>query len=233
MSGEPMNESSKLASGWDLFGTGQQLGALAAASVEMVAAWTKAWQAVVEQRGEPALRAMLDPMAWAADGEHDPEAVLERWLGVPRFADLMVDPEALKLGMPAIELARAAGAYAQAALRVWSEVGQNFQQQLAAAETRPDGPGEALDLWNAAVDETLMRFHRSEAFAELQRRFLRAAMRYRKEQRRLVERAAELYDLPTRSEVDALARRVHALERENRALKRRVEAGMRPRRSKT
>lgn len=67
---------------------------------------------------------------------------------------------------------------------------------------------------------------------QLGARFLRAAMRCRHEQRRIVERAAELYDLPTRSEVDALARRLHALERENRALKRRVEAGARRRRSK-
>jgi Poly(R)-hydroxyalkanoic acid synthase subunit (PHA_synth_III_E) len=227
-----MSESFKLPSGWDPFGTSQQLGALAAASIDMVAAWSKAWQAVVEQRGEPALRAMLDPAAWATDGEHDPEAVLERWLGVPRFADLLVDPEALKRGLPAVELAQVASAYAQAALRVWSEVAQRFQQQLAAAETGPEGPGEALDLWNASVDETLMRFHRSEPFADLQRRFLRAAMRYRQEQRRIVERAAELYDLPTRSEIDALARRVHALERENRALKRRVEAAQRPHGSK-
>jgi polyhydroxyalkanoate synthesis regulator phasin len=227
-----MSQSFKLPPGWDLFGTSRQMGALAAASVEMVAAWSKAWQAVVEQRGEPILRAMLDPAAWASDGEHDPETVLEGWLGVPRFADLLVDPDTIKRGMPAIELAQVAGAYAQAALRVWSEVCQRFQQQLATAETRPGGPGEALDLWNAAVDETLMRFNRSEAFADLQRRFLRAAMRYRLEQRRVIERAAELYDLPTRSEVDALARRVHALERENRALKRRVEAGARPRRGK-
>ena len=227
-----MSQSFKVPPGWDPFGASQQLGALAAASTDMVAAWSKAWQAVIEQRGEPALRAMLDPAAWATDGEHDPEAVLERWLGVPRFADLLVDPEALKRGLPAVELAQVAGAYAQAALRVWSEVCQRFQQQLGAAETRPEGPGEALDLWNAAVDETLMRFHRSEAFADLQRRFLRAAMRYRQEQRRIVERAAELYDLPTRSEIDALAQRVHALERANRALKRQVEAGARPRRSK-
>jgi hypothetical protein len=228
-----MSEAFELPPGWDPFGTSGQLGALAAASVEMVAAWSKAWQAVVEQRGEPALRAMLDPTAWATDGEHDPEAVLERWLGVPRFADLLVDPEALKRGLPAVELAQVAGAYAQAALRVWSEVCQRFHKQLAAPETRPEGPGEALDLWNAAVDETLMRFHRSEAFADLQRRFLRAAMRYRQAQRRIAERAAELFDLPTRSEVDALARRVHALERENRALKRRLEAGARVRRSKS
>jgi hypothetical protein len=157
---EPMSESFKLPPGWDPVRTSQQLGALAAASTDMVAAWSKAWQAVIEQRGEPALRAMLDPAAWATDGEHDPEAVLERWLGVPRFADLLVDPEALRRGLPAIELAQVAGAYAQAALRVWSETCQRFQQQLAAAETRPEGPGEALDLWNAAVDETLMRFHR-------------------------------------------------------------------------
>jgi hypothetical protein len=227
-----MSESFKLPPGLDPFGTSQQLGALAAASIEMVTAWSNAWQAVVKQRGEPAVRAMLDPTAWGADGEHDPEAMLERWLGVPRFADLLVDPEALKRGMPAVELAQVASAYAQAALHVWSESCQRFRQQVAAAETRPEGPGEALDLWNAAVDETLMRFNRSEAFADLQRRFLRAAMRYRHEQRRIVERAAELYDLPTRSEVDALARRVHALERENRALKRRVETGARPRRSK-
>lgn len=219
-----MSESFK-PPGWDPLGMSQQLGALGAASAEMLLAWSKAWQALFEERGEPALRAMFDPAAWS--GDHDPGA-LERWLDMPRFADLfLVDPEAFKRGMPAVELAQVASAYAQAAVRVWTEVCQRFQKRLA--ETRPEGAGEALDLWNATVDETLMRFNRSEAFADLQRRFVRAAMRYRQEQRRIVERAAELYDLPTRSEVDALAERIHALERENRALKRQLEADARPR----
>lgn len=226
-----MSGSSKSSPGWDLFGTSQHLGTLAAASTEMMTAWSKAWQALLEERGEPALRVMLDPATWSGDG--DPEAVLERWLGMPRFADLLLlDSEALKSGMPALELAGVASAYTQAAVRVWTEVCQRFQKQLAAPDTRLEGPGEALDLWNAAVDETLMRFHRSEAFADLQRRFIRAAMRYRNEQRRILERAAELYDLPTRSEVDALAQRLHALERENRALRRRLEADARSRRGK-
>jgi polyhydroxyalkanoate synthase subunit PhaE len=45
-------------------------------------------------------------------------------------------------------------------------------------------------------------------------------MRYRLEQRRLAEKVCEVYDLPTRSEVDELHRKLHDLQREVRRLRR-------------
>lgn len=217
-----MSDSFKFPPGFDPLQMGRDFTALGAASAQMVTAWSRAWQTMLEERTEPAVRAMLDPLAWL--GQADPQAAsaLHRALDMPKFADLFsFDPESLE---PAVELAQISQAYGQAAARVWSDVCRRFQERLADPETRPGGPGEALDLWNAVVDETLMAFNRSETFAELQRRFVRAAMRFRLERRKLVERAAEHYDLPTRTEVDALASRVHALERENRALRRQLGA---------
>ena len=102
-----------------------------------------------------------------------------------------LDSETLKSFAPAVELAQVGQQYAAAITHVSTEICRKFQQRLAAKGLKLDGSGEALDLWNTTVDETLMAFNRSETFGDLQRRFLRSLMAYHLEQRWLVGRIAE------------------------------------------
>lgn len=195
---------------------------LSAATGQMMSAWTKAWQAALTGRALPAME-LLNPAAWGQDGRNVADA-LESVLGTPQWSDaLSLDGETLRSFAPAVELLQLGQQYAAAVTRLSAETCRKFQTRLSEKGLRLDGSGEALDLWNDTVDETLMEFNRSETFADLQRHFVRAMMAFRLEERWLVGRVAEHYHLPTREEVDELARRVHDLERENRRLRRAVE----------
>lgn len=198
-----------------------RLAELTAASGKMMGAWAEAWKATLTGRAVPAMT-LLNPATWMQDGAAAAEA-LEGWLGTPQWSDLAsVDSRTLARFAPAMELTQLSQQYAAAVTTLCIETCRTFQERAAAAGVKLDGSGDALDVWNRTVDEMLMAFNRSETFADLQRRFLRALMGFKLEQRRLAGRLAAHYDLPTREEIDELARRVHALERENRALRRRL-----------
>lgn len=206
----------------DAFKVDPKVSDLGAASGQMMSAWTTAWQAALTGRAFPAME-LFNPAAWSGDGRGVAEA-LESVLGTPQWSDAVsLDSETLKSFAPAVELLQLGQQYTVAVSRVSAEICAEFQKRLSAKGLKLDGSGEALDLWNETVDATLMAFNRSETFAELQRRFVRAMMAFRLEQRWLAGRMAEHYQLPTREEVDELARRIHALERENRRLRRAME----------
>lgn len=204
---------------------------IGSASSQMMEAWMKAWQATLTNRALPAME-LMNPAAWGENGAKVAEA-LESVLGTPQWSDFAsLDSETLKTFAPAVELMQVGQEYAAAVTQVSAELCRKFQQRVSTKGLKLDGSGDALDLWNATVDETLVAFNRSETFADLQRRFVRALMAYHLERRWLAGKVAAHYDLPTRDEIDELARRVHDLERENRRLRRAVQAGGTDRRSK-
>jgi polyhydroxyalkanoate synthase subunit PhaE len=216
----------------DFTRTLQQFGQLSAASVEMWSAWRKTWASLLQERGGPALEAtmrrMVDPSAWAGGDARGVAEDLEQVFAMPRLADVLaVDVQAFRILEPSLELLRIGRDHTMVATQVWTEACRRFQARLEEARKarrRFDGPGEVVDLWNNIVDDTLIEFNRSEHFADLQRRFVRAMMRYRIEQRHLAEKVCEVYDLPTRTEVDELHRKVHELQREVRRLRRAAKA---------
>ena len=65
-----------------------------------------------------------------------------------------------------------------------------------------------------------MEFNRSGEFAKIQQRLLRASAQYRLELRKLSERGARLFDMPTRSEMTDVYRRMRDMQREVQKLRR-------------
>lgn len=216
-----MSGPDKDAPPFDPFKLEPRLADLTALSGKMMGAWVEAWKATMTGRALPAMN-LLNPATWMQDGTAAADA-MEAWLGTPQWSDMMsFDTRTLKRFAPALELTGLAQQYAATMTRLCTETCRAFQERATAAGVTLDGSGVALDLWNQTVDETLMAFNRSDAFADLQRRFLRALMALKLEQRFVAGRVAAHYDLPTREEVDELARRVHDLERETRSLRRRL-----------
>ncbi|HSM12917.1 MAG TPA: poly(R)-hydroxyalkanoic acid synthase subunit PhaE [Thermoanaerobaculia bacterium] len=220
MSDEPKKTPSWL----DPLGLNPELAELGLASGKVMEAWSKAYRTALSERTLPAME-LFNPATWARTEGHGVSEALEQALGTPEWSDaLSLDSETLKKFAPATELVQLSQEYAVAVARVSAEICQTFQKRLASPDEKDDDAGEAIDLWNATVDETLMAFNRSETFADLQRRYVRALMAFRLEQRWLASRMAEPLGMPTRDEVDELARRVHDLERENRRLRRAIDA---------
>ena len=200
------------------------------ASLEAMSAWGEAWQSMLEQRGTPAAEAMLktlNPAAWP--GSITPLIdELEDVFALPHFADLpRLDGSALSSPGPLVELMLVAQQYLLAAAPVWVQACQRFQAEVAERRARGeklDSAGAAMDLWNNALDRTLMEFNRSADFAKVQQRFLHAAMRQRRAVRTTFERAAKAVDLPTRTEMTDVYQRLHDLSREVHGLRREVRA---------
>ena len=68
----------------------------------------------------------------------------------------------------------------------------------------------------------LLRFttHRTPEFLDAQRRLTRSSTECRLAEREIMEAYCEMHHIPTRTEVDELARAVYELRRELRAMKR-------------
>jgi hypothetical protein len=209
----------------------EQLNQSWTASLSLWSAWADAWQSLLTNRGAPATKAMFDqfanPASWpgrlASLGKE-----LEDILALPRFADLPgLDPGALPSFAPAVELMAVAQQYLLAMAPIWAKICERFQTEVAERRQRGDAmdsAGEAMDLWSNTLDQTLMEFNRSADFANLQRRFLHAAMRQRVEVRKLAEQAAKAVDMPTRTEIDDIYRRLHDLTREVHGLRRELRS---------
>jgi Poly(R)-hydroxyalkanoic acid synthase subunit (PHA_synth_III_E) len=199
-----------------------------ASSYEMWSAMAASWQSLLNNRGAPAAHAVLDrmvkPSTWT-EGLAPLFDELQQILALPQFSDLATfDPKALPSLAPAAELLAIANQFILAMVPVWARACQRFQAEAAErrrADARAlDGAGEALDVWNNVLDQTLMEFNRSAEFAGLQQRLLRAAMGQRQEARKFGERIAQAVDLPTRTELDDVYRRLHDLLREVHYLRR-------------
>jgi polyhydroxyalkanoate synthase subunit PhaE len=201
------------------------------ASLGLWSAWADTWRSVAENRAAPAAKAMMEgfsnPASWPG-GLAPLVKELEDIFGLPRFADVpSLDSGALPSVAPAIELMAVTQQYLLAVAPIWVKVCQRFQAEVADRRQRGeamDSSGEAMDLWNTVLDQTLMEFNRSAEFAAVQQRFLHAAMRQRLEVRKLAERAAQAVDLPTRTEMDDVYRRLHDLVHEVHGLRRELRA---------
>jgi hypothetical protein len=217
----------------------QQLMAPWTAMAGMWNAWLQTAEVVSRERGVEStklLNRLWDPELWRAGGLAPLLQEMQEVFSLPRFADLPAfDLSAFKSSASLLDLMSAAQQYMAVSIPLWLLISRNFQNEtarLAEAGNAVRTPGEALDLWNNVVDRTFMEFNRSADFAHLQRRLLRALTLYRLDMRKLGEQSSQLLDMPTRSEMTEVYRRLHGMQRELkdlrqqlRALRRQAEAG--------
>ena len=137
------------------------------------------------------------------------------------------DLSAVKASASLLDLMGLAQQYMAVSIPLWITISQNFQGEVAAGAQNGRAvrtPGEALDLWNNVVDRTLMEFNRSGDFARLQQQLLRALTQSRLELRKLGEKSSQVLDMPTRSEMTDVYRRMHGMQRELQDLRQQVRA---------
>ncbi|MEW6490217.1 MAG: class III poly(R)-hydroxyalkanoic acid synthase subunit PhaE [Thermodesulfobacteriota bacterium] len=79
-----------------------------------------------------------------------------------------------------------------------------------------------FDLWVATAEKTYFEMASTDAFAEVQGRFVNAAMQHRIRERELMDALMKSLHLPTRRELDDAYRHLHDLKNEVRALRREV-----------
>jgi hypothetical protein len=116
-----------------------------------------------------------------------------------------------------LDLAGLVQQYMTVSIPMWIAASQRFQAEISEREKRGEkihSPGEALDLWNGVLDQALMEFNRSGEYTRIQQRLLNASLQQRLELRKIGERTARMFDMPTRKELTDLYRRIHEMQRE-------------------
>jgi hypothetical protein len=201
-----------------------------AASTGMMSAWTDAWGAMLQNRGAPVGEALMKsftvPTAW-------PTALvpvldeIRSALKLPAFSDFPGrDMFALPSPAPLLGLMQVSQEFAKISVPIWIKTCERF---LAEAKKRQDAgngkgadAGALLDIWNSVLDLTLMEFNRSGEFARAQQWLLHAASEQRRELGGAVEKLAKMVDMPTRTEMTDVYRRLHDLSREVHTLRKEV-----------
>jgi polyhydroxyalkanoate synthase subunit PhaE len=189
--------------------------------------WAAFAKAVPTQAGAldvGALETLGDPTASARNalGPSDPKT---RLANPPSFATLWDwDQKTFKAYGAWLTLQQAIAAQRALVDAAWADALTRFQELISrpADDAHPAITSwrAGLDLWLATANTRLLEMQRSEQFLEAQRRLLAASMDYQLKLREMAEELCELYQVPGRGEVDELARMLHELRRDVRALKR-------------
>ena len=181
-------------------------------------------KAVPPQAGaiDSAIETLIQPGSGARGT--GPQDLIGRLAG-PGFATLWDwDRKSMKAYGAWLELQSAIAAHQAVLDSGWAEASKRFFAEIAAPADDKHKPLETwragLELWLATANRSLMETQRSEAFLDAQRRLLRATLEYRLQLREMAEELCELFQLPSREEIDELSRLVHDLRRELRALQR-------------
>lgn len=108
---------------------------------------------------------------------------------------------------------------------IWEDAFEKFFQDLLSLAEK----GETIDtlrdlilLWTRGAEDVFTKNFRSEAYVLAQGKMLNASMKYQVRERAIIETFLNLYDLPTRSELDEAHRRIYELRKEVKALKKAV-----------
>lgn len=107
----------------------------------------------------------------------------------------------------------------------WSEVVDGVAirlREMGARGERVDSLVALVRLWAAVAERTLHEALQSKPGLEATAAYVRAALRYRQQQNRLVETLSRLIGVPTRSEVDDGYLEIQTLKRQVRELQREV-----------
>lgn len=222
------------------FGLMQSVAAQFAGQDGSAADVTRAWQKAVGAQGDNPFPEMFRSLRGQG------VAGLERWVeDASPFLDAWRKEATSMLSMPAFGLAREhqerwqAMQRAQMATRqsqsayqaLLGKVGQRaFEVFEAKLETQSE-PGRGLetaralfDLWIDAAEEAYAEIALSPEFRRVYGQMVNDQMRLKKAVQDEVERVGAMLGLPGRSEIDASHRKLHAVEKELRALKAQVAA---------
>lgn len=158
-----------------------------------------------------------------ADGLMGP--MMSRLTQAPTFAQLWdMDQKLAGLSAAWMALHEANAAYHALIARGWATAQRKLLTKAPPADGKPADWRAGTDAWLAELNAALLELMRGDEYLALQKRLLDAGLQVREQLRKLGEDMAEWFQLPSRNEVDDLARAVTELRRELRRERRRAAA---------
>ena len=143
---------------------------------------------------------------------------LKAWLSLPAFGYLREHQEHYqKMAVATVEYQQQVARYSALMLKAQQRGFELFESRLAERE-QPGRQIESLralyDLWVDAAEEAYAEVALSGEFRDVYAALVNAQMRVRSQIQQEVERIGSDFGMPTRSELDSIGERLHALRRE-------------------
>ena len=168
-----------------------------------------------------AFTAMLDPANWTQQAPEQLRAMLETIAGGPKFADLaMPHADAASAWRETLDYQKAASDMGSVMQAAWVRTYERYSKDHTLEDLQSGDVDEALKAWLKAANDELLETQRSKEFMDAQKAMVRAGNEIKSRQRDTAEAWSEMYQIPTRTEVDDLTKIVHELRRELRQVKR-------------
>jgi class III poly(R)-hydroxyalkanoic acid synthase PhaE subunit len=182
------------------------------------------------------LMAAWQRMGAGAAAGPGPGGQVPAWPALPALGLTRERQEAMeRLGKAAMRYQQALARYAELLGRVSSDAVERLSQRItrSAKSNEPIGSFRAMyDLWVDCGEQAFSAAAHGADFAKAQAEVNEALMDLRAEQQKQVEDWARGLDLPTRTEMNTLLKRVNTLRRRVRELEEEVEGGRRKRKAK-
>lgn len=130
-----------------------------------------------------------------------------------------------------LDFRRASAAYQARLADAWTEAFTVLIHEMATSTEQGSAIGtmrDLLQLWGRIADRVFIETFHTDEYIQLQGHLLNTSMRYRIQQREIVEVFQKAVDLPTRREIDEAHRNIYEVRKEIRQLKRTVEELRKP-----
>ncbi len=191
----------------------------------LIKAWAAPWGSKSDQE-KPFTP--FDPENWNLQNwqQYTPEQlrlILGNIAQGPRFADMATPHrDAAEAWREVLDYQKAAAEFSTVMQAAWGRAYQTFSKQYSLDYLKVNDGNENLEAWLKIANDELLETQGSQAFMDAQKQLLRAGLAVKARQQKAAEDWCNIYQLPTRTEVDDLAKTVQELKREVRKLKKEI-----------
>ena len=172
-----------------------------------------------------AFLALLEPANWTKYAPEQLRVILQSIADGPKFADLAAPQhEAAETWRETLDYTQAATDMGKVMQDAWVRTYGRFNENHSIEDLKGADPEAAMNAWLDAANHELLETQRTSEFMDAQKRMIRSSTEIKARQKDLAEAWSEMYQMPTRTEVDDLTKSVHELRRELRKVKRELAA---------
>ncbi len=168
-----------------------------------------------------AFLALLEPANWTKYAPEQLRIILQSIADGPKFADLATPQhEAAETWRETLDYTQAASDMGKVMQDAWVRTYGRFNENYSIEDLKAPDSEAAMNAWLSAANHELLETQRSGEYMDAQRRMIRSSTEIKARQKDLAEAWSEMYQMPTRTEMDDLIKTVHELRRELRKVKR-------------
>jgi polyhydroxyalkanoate synthesis regulator phasin len=199
---------------------------------DFVKAWAPGWDPAAAMatgaanmmgQGRDAMFSLFDPSTWVAQSPDQLKTILQNIANAPQFADLLMpQADAASVWQEALDFQEATAGFAKVMHEAWLRSYTEYSKAFSLEDLRSGKVKEAMDAWLKIADKELLDTQSTKAFMDAQKKLMSTATRLKKRQAEAAQQWAEIYQMPTRAEIDDLTKTVTELRREIRELKRKI-----------